>query len=320
MSKFVVLLALYAAAVSTFLLVQTGKGLPGGAQPAATASQDGHPDLRKLMHEARQLMSAEIKGRQKTIDLRLSRFDQLQGKIEEGLAAVQEMTEGAADANYGKLETLEEIVEGFGKATAELGGIRAEFTGLEKRMTELEARPPQVIREIVKGGPAAAPVKKGPVGPKRPSLPEAPKKAPQVMAAEIAKARTDILSDDLEILFPAIEKVREYRIMSLVPRLLEILAKHKDEFGRTASAAALGKMRVADAVLPLAEALVDKSDLVAQQANRSIRQITEFNTELPATAGIRKRRAARGKVKEWWRSHEAEVRQRLGQPKLGGGG
>jgi hypothetical protein len=67
-------------------------------------------------------------------------------------------------------------------------------------------------------------------------------------------------------------------------------------------------MKIADAVLPLAEALVDKSDLVANQAAKAIRQITEFDTELTLTSGIRGRRAARGRVKEWWRANEDAVR------------
>lgn len=317
MSKLVVILALYAAAVSTFLLLEVRKedGSGGAAQVSGNA---GHPELRKLMHEARRLMSAEVKERQKNIDLRLSRLDMLQKKIEAGLQAVQDTAENAADANYGKLETLQEVVRGFGRSTAELGKIRVEFSKLRARMTELEERPPQIIREIVKGGGKGAPVKQEPVGPKRPSLPVKPKKDPKVVAAETAKALIDIKSNDLEVLFPAIEKIREHRVMQAVPRLIEIMSSLKEEFGRAAAAAALGKMKVADAVPALAEALVDKSQLVAQQANMSLREITDFDTELSASAGVRKRRTARNKVKEWWRSHEAEVRERLRQPKPGG--
>lgn len=314
MSKLVVLLALYAAAVSTYLLLEVKKEGSGASRTSAAAS-DGHPDLRKLMGEARALMRAEVKETLRNIDWRLGRMDELSKSMQAGLMAAQSTAEDAADANYGKLETLEEVVQGFGRATSELVKIRVEFSKLRERMQALEERPPQVIREIVKGGPAAPrPAPKS----DRKKLPVARGKDPKVVAAEVAKARQGIQSDDLEILFPAIEKVREHRVMDAVPRLIEILASHKDEFGRAASAAALGKMRVADAVPALAEALVDKSELVAQQANKSLREITEFDTELSATAGIRKRRTARNKMKEWWRGHESEVRARLGQPKPGG--
>ncbi len=314
MSKIAVLLALYAAAVSTYLLLEARKG-GGSAQTQSSASSAGHPDLRKLMGEARSLMRAEVKETLRNIDWRLGRMDELSKSMQAGLLAAQSTAEDAADANYGKLETLEEVVQGFGRSTAELAKIRVEFATLRERMQALEERPAQVIREIVRGG-GPTPAKKS--GPDRKRLPVAERKDPKVVAAEVAKARQGIKSDDLEVLFPAIEKIREHRVLDAVPRLIEILASHKDEFGRAACAAALGKMLVADAVPALTEALVDKSELVAQQANKSLREITDFDTELSATAGIRKRRTARNKMKEWWRSHEDEVRGRLGQPKPGG--
>ncbi|MDJ0520752.1 MAG: HEAT repeat domain-containing protein [Planctomycetota bacterium] len=322
MSKIVVLLALYAAAVSTYLYMQSQNDQGTTATGSAPVADAGHPDLRKLMHEARLQMSAEVKERQRNIDLRLSRFDALQGRIEEGLKLVQETAENAADANYGKLETLEEAIRGFERTGAELKQLRAELAAFGKRLEVVEKRPPQIIKEVVTKGPAPAPgpAHKGTAPRKGPTLPAVEQKDPKIVAAEVAKARAGLRSEDLEVLFPAIEKIREHRVMDAVPRLIEILGTHKDEFGRAASAAALGKMQVADAVPALAEALVDKSELVAQQANKSLREITGFNTELSATAGMRKRRTARNKMKEWWRAHEDEVRARLGQPRAGGAG
>jgi HEAT repeat protein len=101
------------------------------------------------------------------------------------------------------------------------------------------------------------------------------------------------------------------------PRIVEILKDDKqfDYFLRTAAAAALGEMKSADAVEALADALTDKAQMVAQQANKSIRIITGFDTGMSPTARILERREAHSKFLTWWRNHEDEVRTALGQPK-----
>lgn len=102
-----------------------------------------------------------------------------------------------------------------------------------------------------------------------------------------------------------------------MPRLVEILKDDKkfEVFYRTAAAAALGEIKACDAVEGLAEALTDKAMMVAQQANKSIRLITGFDSGLSPTARIVERRDAHTKFLEWWRKHEDEVRTGLGQPK-----
>ena len=77
-------------------------------------------------------------------------------------------------------------------------------------------------------------------------------------------------------------------------------------------------MKVCDAMEALADALIDSAPAVAQQANRSILAITGFDADLSPTARIRERRRARTAVYGWWRMHEQEVRDRLGQPKATG--
>lgn len=315
MSKLAIIIALYAAAVGTYLLLEQQKA-PAGVAPAAP-EQAGNEDVRTMLAEVRALWREELKDTLKGINWRFAEMDTLRASMEEGVQAMQKASEDAAQANYGMLETMREDVQRFGKATGNIEKMVARLEALEKRLKAVEDRPPQIIREtILKGGGSTAPAKGA--EPERRKLPTGPKKDPAVVEKEIAEARKGLASEDLEALFPAIEKIREHRVMDAVPRLIEILGKHKDEFGRMAAASALGDMRAADAVLALAEALIDKSDLVADQANKAIRQITDYDTELSANAGIRRRRAARNKVKEWWRDHEAKVRQTLGQPKAGG--
>ncbi|MDF1699994.1 MAG: HEAT repeat domain-containing protein [Planctomycetota bacterium] len=320
MSKVAIILALYAALVGTaaaggtLMLLQADRD---GGTPGAAVESAGSEDVRTMLAEVRGLWREELKGTLKDINWRFAEMEALRKSMEAGLQSMQEASEESAQANYGMLETMREDVKRFGKATGNVEKMVARLEAIEKRLKAVEDRPAQIIREtILKGGGGPAPTKD--TGPKRPTLPTGPKKDPAVVAREIAAARKGLASEDVDELFPAIEKIRQHRVMDAVPRLIEILQKHKDEFGRTAAASALGDMKVADAVLALAEALVDKSDLVASQANQAIRHITEFDTGLGPSDGIRRRRTARNKVKEWWRDHEAAVRTTLGQPKAGG--
>ncbi len=304
MAKFATILGLYAAVMVTLLVAGVGPF----ARPAAGPSADGQAprgseDVRTVLAEARALLRTELKGTLKDVNWRFAEMDKLRQQLEDGLAAMQKASEDAAQANYGMLETMKEDLERFGKATADVETMVARLEALEKRLKAVEDRPAQIIRETILkegGGPVAA---KG-SGPERRKLPtDGPTKDPAVVAQEVAKAREGLASNDLDTLFPAIEKIREHRVMDAVPRLIEILGGHKDEFGRMAAASALGDMQAADGVLPLAD--------------KAIRQITKHDTGLGAGAGIRRRRAARNKLKEWWRAHEAEVRAALGQPKAG---
>lgn len=315
MSKLAIIVALYAAVVGTYLLFDRQGSGHGGERMVVESA--GSEDVRTMLAEVRQLWREELKGTLQDINWRFAEMDTLRKSMEDGLQAMQKASEDSAQANYGMLETMREDVERFGKAAGNVEKVVARLEALEKRLKAVEDRPPQIIREtILKETGSTAPSTKG-SEPERRKLPTGPKKDPAVVAKEVAEARKGLEADDMDMLFPAIEKIREHRVMDAVPRLIQILKTHKDEFGRMAAASALGDMRAADAVIPLAEALVDRSELVSDQANKAIRQITDYDTQLAATAGIRRRRAARNKVKEWWRSHEAEVRATLGQPKSG---
>lgn len=322
MSKLVVFLTVYAAAVASFLLYdhleQRKQATTSASEPAfLDPGQSSDAQVRKVMAEARALLRSEIEATLKNVDWRLARIEALRASMEEGVEAAERTATEAGQANYGKLEAMQEEVDGFAKAVESLAALRKTLAGLETRLKEVEERPPQVIREVAAA--AAQPGKKAADAPKAfepkiPALPGPARKSPEVVAAEIAKAREDILSKDLAVLWGAIEKVRQHKVMDAVPRLIEIMSSFPEELGRSNAAAALGHMQVADAVPALTEALVDKSGLVAQQANKSIRQITGFDTQMSPSARVRERRTIRSRVKEWWRAHEEEVRKRLGQP------
>ena len=310
MAKFTFVLALFAAGVATWLLLGGHGNTVAGPGGRDASEGGGAEDLRSLMRDVRERLDEAVKEKQKNIDWRIARLEKLQGTLDAGIASVQEAAEGAAQANYGTLEAMREDLKRFGTAGQGLDKALARLGALEARLEALEKRPPQVIREIVKevagsSGPGEAP------GANRPRLPVGPQRDPAEVAAEVAKAKVDLQSDDAAILFGAIDKIREHRVLDALPRLLELLASHEQEIIRGNAAAALGKMKTADAVPSLGEALLDKSELVAMEANKAIRMLTDFDTELPPSAGLRRRREARNKFKEWWRDHELEVRRAL---------
>lgn len=323
MKKLMVLLTLYAAVAVTVLLLRKDDEASKAGTPAGTpGAQDGrYEDLRVVMAEARKQARTELKSKVKDVDLRLARIETLRKTMDAGLVSIQAAAEGAAQGSYDKLEELDRELRGLKKDIALLQILTKRLTTIQRQVRDFEGRIDALEKRPVHAPVVPTPTRPGaqptppPKEPERPGLPPEPQKDPDSVRAEIEKARRDILSEDLDVLFPAIEKVREHRVMDAVPRLLQILAHYKDEFGRTAAAAALGRMEVCDAVPGLAEALVDKSALVAQQANKAITQITKMEVRLSANARIRERRAARSRVKEWWREHEDEVRTRLGQPR-----
>ena len=322
MSKIVVLLTVYAAVVSSVLgwkMLERERQAATSSPGAAPFLDPGHASdeqVRQVLFEARKLFRDEIAETLKDIDWRLARIEALREATEEGLEAAERTATEASAASVGRLEALQKKLDTLGSSNTELEAVRASLAALSERMTRVEERPAQVVREIVREGGVAPRIEE----PKRPQLPGKAQRDPAVVAAEVAKARTDIMSNELDVVFPAIEKVREHRVLDLVPRLLEILESFPEEFGRTAAAAALGRMQVADAVPALAEAVTDKSGLVAQQANKSVRQITGFDSQMSPSARVRERRTVRNRIKEWWRTHEQEVRERLGQPSGSGGG
>jgi hypothetical protein len=322
MSKFVVLLTVYAAVVSTLVgyrLFESEKNQAAsrasGHKPFLNASDPADEQVRLVLFEARKLLQDQVSATLKDIDWRLSRIESLREATEDGLEVAERTATEASSMAHDKIAALEDQVKAMGESTEALDALRETLAALEGRLKEVEERPAQIIREVA--GASGAPAKPAEPEVKRPTLPGKAVQDPAVVAAEVKKARADIMSDELAVVFPAIEKIRKHRVLDAVPRLLEILATFPEEFGRSAAAAALGRMKIADAVPALAEAVTDKSGLVAQQANKSVRQITGFDSALSASARVRERRTVRNKIKEWWRAHEAEVRERLGQPRAG---
>lgn len=325
MSKLVVLLAVYAAAVSTALLYKASQAsTPGSAHgPEATGAfldpgDSSDEQVRQVLFEARKLLQDQIAKTLADVDWRLSRIESLRAATEDGLEVAERTATEAGRTTYARLAAVDKRLKGMGRTVERLAELRATLTSMDERLKTVETRPAQIIREV--GGASSA--RKDEPKVRKPlvrTLPGPTRKDPEVVRAEVEQARRDLASTELSVLFPAIEKVREHRVLDAVPRLIEILGTFPKEFGRSAAAGALGRMLIADAVPALADAVVDKSSMVAQQANKAVREITGFNSEMSPSARVRERRTIRSRIKEWWRMHEQEVRERLHQPRKADG-
>jgi DNA mismatch repair ATPase MutS len=140
-------------------------------------------------------------------------------------------------------------------------------------------------------------------------------------AADITTARIEqverSLRRDTDRVSNAIETLRSHKAVEAVPKLLALMSNEKkDSFTRMSAASALGDIGSPDAMDGLIDALVE-DESVALQAAKAIRKISGYDVKLSDTPGIRERRKRKTEVKEWWKQHEAEVRERLGGPSAG---
>lgn len=304
------LLAAVGAVTGVLALV---RGTPQAVSPTAPEAR-ADPLDQALLTRARDLFRSEAQPVVKDIEERLRAVERLQEQIGQSVAVAEAIVEdarlaGGSGAGVGK-EALGPLRSSLEEQRIRLAALVKAVDELTERVAALEARPPEIIREVAAGG--------GPVadtGPRVPTLPKDPEPDVEATQEEIARALNDLHQEDVSVVFRAIELVRKHKILAAVPRLLDILKAHKSAFARTAAAAALGEMESADSVPGLLDAMVDEEGQVGQQAFRSLRLITGFAEDMDPTARIRERRRMRGVVQQYWRVHEDEVRARLGQPK-----
>lgn len=305
------LLALYAATVSTLLLLGViGPAGSGAAQATGVRDDGSGVDVRKAITEAKRQAQQVYQANVVKQEARLARHNQLVEEMAERLKDLDTWIEDLSRRNAGGMDAIARDLASLRPLAQRLQELVAAMAVVEKRVKAVEDRPP-VVREIVKTAPAR------PTEPAKPDVPTLPvKKAedPSVVQEKIAKAMQGLASDKLAQLWPAIETMRKYKVKAAAPRLIEILQTSKEKFAKQAAATALGEIQWADAVLPLADALKDDAG-VAQLASKAIFRITGYDPELSHSARAKERTRARNAVVAWWRGNEDAVRERLGQPK-----
>lgn len=308
----IALLALVLASVALF------KGAGSEAPQVLEGGSLGGADLDRVVRALRSEIERDQRARdeqfKKDLDVRLRKLEELRGQWSDVMVKAQARAEGAANLAAGKLDEMGESLASVGAAATKTG---SEVGTLLQRIDALEKRP---VGAAPAPTPAPTPAGEGPVKPKpveppKIELPNAPPEDPAVIKEKVTKALADLDKAEPEVLFPAITVVQKYKALEAVPQLMKILSAHEDTFTRQAAAAALGEMRACDAVEALAEALLDKTSMVNQQANKALRLITDHDLGLSPQARVQERRKARTDILEWWQRNEAEVRARWKQPK-----
>lgn len=310
MNKLIGLLALYAAGAATYLYVTRQDAAPAPATVVADTPE--YRDARAIKTEAREFVRDELGSFVREIEQRIQTLKSIQEDLGTELTRAKDVAEGAGRQGVEKLQDIEARLTALKQQDdlpMRLDALEKSLPGLKKRILELEKRP--AVREVITQRPEAS----GPKEPARPTLPEDTGPSAAEIRAAVATAMAQLASNKLEVMVLGIEGVRKHKVREAIPRLLDILKESKEEFARQAVAAALGDLKDCDAVFALADAFVDSSPMVAQQAHRAVRKITGFDSGISPSARIRERRKAKGAIIQWWRTNEARVRAELNQPK-----
>jgi|GEM_PF-5746710 len=314
MSKLALLLSLLANGLAVYALLGRG-GTTHDATALALASSDVDAVARKLHEEVQKAANVRDSAAHREIDTRLKKAQEMLAQTTEALQKAQAKAENTANYNAGKLEDLDAAVTSVAAGVEKQ--VQAALGTVETRVKALEERPLAVAPSQPVAGPPGSGTPKPNLTTPKVELPAGPPEDPEVVKAQIEKALVDLDLDDAEKLYPAITVISKRKVLEATPKLVRILAQHTDFFTRQAAAAALGELRACDAVPALAEALRDKSGMVAQQANKSLRLITDHDLGLSPQARPQERTRARADMLEYWSRHEAELRERWKQPKGG---
>lgn len=314
MSKIALVVSLLALAAGVVALLPRGSAEPVAAS-VALSSAEVDKVARQLAEEVQRAAAARDQAAQRELDQRLKRLQELLSGATEGLQQAQARAQATADLSAGKLEELEALITtlsaGLDRETKSIAALEARVKALEDRPVAVAAAAPAAAPKPAPGPSLPKPALPGPPKPELPSVQE----DPAVAKAIVDKALADLDSDQPETIYPAITVVARRQVLAATPKLVKILSSHEDYLMRQAAASALGDLRACDAVPALADALKDKTQMVAQQAGKSLRLITDHDLGLSPQARPAERSKARGDMLEWWSRHEAEVRERLKQPK-----
>jgi hypothetical protein len=310
MTKLALAIAVLALGAGAFALLRGPAA--GTAEGGERALDDaGRREVRTIAREEARLQAIDAL---KEADARLVRVDELRKQMEKGVEEVQRAAKAASEARAGDLDELEERIQTaaddvkklFGAQGTEIAGVKEELEKVRTLAATAASRPPP-------GEAKPEPAAPAPVIPSQPP-PALAGRDPEQVAKDVEQATANLDSPTLTTVFAAIEVLRRNRVVAAVPKLISVLVKHKEAFARGAAATALGDIASVEGIEPLAEALVDKDPMVAQQAGKALKMMTGYDLQISARAGIQERRQARTDFKEWWKEHEGEVRPRLVQP------
>ncbi len=136
-------------------------------------------------------------------------------------------------------------------------------------------------------------------------------------AIAVARAIRDLDDRDPNVVFEAATILGWLGHLRAVAPLLRVLRLHQDADARTAAASALGRLRAADAVPTLIDALGDADTLVCYAAEKALRSFLRAPDvgRLAATRSTNERVRLQKAWRAWWSEHETARRAALKQSK-----
>ena len=302
------LLALYAAGVSTALLFKgpsTSTG-SGGSATAADSDERLNEMSRQVRGWAKEDLEKALKEVKDQFERRVKQVEEVRDSLKAVVDAQAKRTDEVARTASTRVDSLEEKLEDLVNGQT---AINNKIDGLHLAVKDLQARP-------VSSGPVAVrPPDPKPVDPK-PVEPEPVGPTPEQIAANKEKVRAaiaELASTDITKVFPAAAFLGGSGDLEAVEPLVKVLKEFKDPLGRTAAAAALGSLHACDSVPTLLAAFMDKDPGVFLAAGGSFGRIAGVDTLLAGDSSRKDRTKARDDWTKWWKEHEPEVRKKWNQ-------
>lgn len=311
------LLALYAAAATTFLLVAWLGRDKVPTEPTAV------PSVTQA-HVAQATKASE--GR--VVDLLEKRFeafgssfvrDEVEPRVGLVSTSLRDEIQALDKRSAGSDVVLDERIVAIGKRqdgvenqvtllTQWHDAIQRQADALEEGLRRVTERPPAPVQP-----PSPAPADEPAPGSGEPEVDAAHE-------ADLAKWIQALSDKDPDLVFTATSELGRLKDVRATGPLIQVLTTHADEFPRAGAAGALGMIRAADAVPALIEALLDKDELVQAAAGDAVEKITEQRFDFASGLALRERKNIQRAMRKWWKDNEAAVRERLGQPLVTEGG
>lgn len=306
------LLVLYAAGITTFLLIaemRREKPNPNAVSDAVVAEMQSRDT--KLEAHLTDLYNAKLDGISKDIKTSFESAETHRGKLHDSAALLAKRTDDQTKDAKGRFEGMDRRLERVEDEIVDLRRwlIKVQGTGEEilRRQNEIEANRPGP-GEV----PAATPTKpdadpKGPVT-NKPDEPDPEHERELKMWIERLKSKNN------DLVFTATVKLADLKDLRATQPLLTVLDKHKDFYARLGAATALGTLTAVDAVTPLIDALADKDELVRTAANEALIAITGQDLGFDADMSRNERQKTQRKFRTWFKQNELDLRKRLDQP------
>lgn len=313
------LLALYAAGVSTVLLVKGG-GSGGGGAGKAAAKGDLDPDriARDVQLAVQSDLTRATREQKDALRDALSRLEVLKSGLQSLTETALKRTEDVTRTSSQRAEVLDARINDVSQSA---DGLKSTVDALAVTIKTLESRP----AGVAPAGPTPAAPAKPPVAPPGPTPPAPPEPGappagptPEELAANKAKVKAaiaDLAATDVGKVFDACLLLQRLGDLEAVEPLLKVLREYRDPYGRMAAAKALGGLHACDGVPGLIGAFLDKDPGVFLAASRSFSDITGQDSGLSGDASRKDKNEAKDKWTRWWKEKETEIRARWNQPK-----